>query len=309
MTGDGNPRAVYVKLALVAAIWGSTFTAGRVVSAEMSAPVAALGRFLISTTALLVLVLILEHGLPRLSLRQWLMFVLLGAVGVAAYALCFMFGLQTVTASRGSLIMALTPAATLLGGALFLREPLTRTRVLGIALALLGVAVDLGDGNPMKLLTGPIGSGEVALFGCVLAWSAYTLLGKRVMGAAISPLAATTCAAMTGTVLLAVACALLGDFALPHASWKAWAALAYMGVFGTALAYIWFFDGVKAIGPARTAVFINLVPVVAITLGVLLLGEPLKWSMVIGAALVVSGVWIINRAPPAALAPAAVQSR
>ena len=79
-----------------------------------------------------------------------------------------------------------------------------------------------------------------------------------------------------------------------------------MGLLGTAIAYIWFFDGVKAIGPARSAVFINLVPVVAITLGVLLLGERLDVSMVAGAALVVSGVWIINRAPTV---PAAAPAR
>ena len=53
------------------------------------------------------------------------------------------------------------------------------------------------------------------------------------------------------------------------------------------LAYIWFYDGVHAIGPARTAVFVNLVPIVAITFAVLLLGEPLELSMIVGAALVV----------------------
>jgi drug/metabolite transporter (DMT)-like permease len=201
--------------------------------------------------------------------------------------------------------MALIPAATLLAGALFLHEPLTRQRVLGVVLALVGVAVELGDGNPLKLFTGPIGYGEVAMFGCVLAWSAYTLLGKRIMGEGMSPLAATTCAAITGTALLFVACAVTGDLAPPQADWKGWLALAYMGLLGTAIAYIWFFDGVKAIGPARSAVFINLVPVVAITLGVLLLGERLDVSMVAGAALVVSGVWIINRAPAVpATAPA-----
>jgi drug/metabolite transporter (DMT)-like permease len=288
---------IYVRLALVATTWGSTFIAGRIVSAQMSAPVAAFGRFLIATVTLLVLVQVLERGLPRITPRQWGIFVILGAVGVAGYALCFMFGLQTVTASRGSLIMALTPAATLLGGALFLHEPLTRPRVLGIALALAGVAVDLGDGNPLQLFTGPIGAGEVALFGCVLAWSAYTLVGKRVLGKDMSPLAATTFAALTGTVILAATCAVMGDLAWPHATMQGWLALAFMGVLGTAVAYYWFYDGVQVIGPARTAVFINLVPVVAITLGVLLLGEPLRASMIVGAAMVVSGVWIINRTP------------
>jgi drug/metabolite transporter (DMT)-like permease len=306
MASEPSRTGVYVRLALVAVIWGSTFIAGRIVSAEMSAPVAAFGRFLIATLALVILLLIQEHGFPRLSLGQWMKFTLLGAIGVAAYSLLFMFGLQTVTASRGALIMALVPAATMLGGALFLHEPLTKGRVLGVALALLGVAVELGDGNPLKLVTGPIGYGEAAMFGCVLAWSAYTLLGKRIMGEGMSPLAATTCSAITGTAILFIGCTVAGDLALPHADWKGWLALAYMGILGTAIAYIWFFDGVKVIGPARSAVFINLVPVVAITLGVVLLGEKLDLAMVGGAALVVGGVWIINRtqaAPPVA-APA-----
>ena len=305
MNSEPSRAGVYVKLALVAAIWGSTFIAGRIVSAQMSAPTAAFGRFLIATLVLVALVLIQERGLPRLSLRQWMNFTLLGAIGVALYALLYMYGLQTVTASRGSLIMALIPAATLLGGALFLHEPLTRQRALGVVLALVGVAVELGGGNPLKLFTAPMGIGEVALFGCVIAWSAYTLLGKRIMGDGMSPLAATTCAALTGTAILFVVCLATGDLAIPHATWQGWLALAFMGVLGTAIAYIWFFDGVKAIGPARSAVFINLVPVVAITLGVLLLGERLDISMIAGAALVVSGVWIINRAPAApAAAPA-----
>ncbi|MEO8344832.1 MAG: DMT family transporter [Betaproteobacteria bacterium] len=297
MSAKPSHTNVYVKLALVATIWGSTFIAGRIVSAEMSAPFAALGRFVIATAVLLILLLVIERGFPRLSARQWLLFGVLGAIGVAAYALFYMYGLQTVTASRGSLIMALIPAMTLLGGALFLHEPLTRARVAGVVLALLGVAVDLGNGNPLNLISDPIGPGEVALFGCVVAWAAYTLLGKRVMGKGTSPLAATTCSALTGTVILAIVCAFAGDLSLPQASWKGWLALGFMGVFGTAVAYVWFYDGVQAIGPARTAVFINLVPVVAITLGVLLLGEKLQASMIIGAALVVSGVWIINRVP------------
>jgi drug/metabolite transporter (DMT)-like permease len=79
--------------------------------------------------------------------------------------------------------------------------------------------------------------------------------------------------------------------------------LVFLGVFGTAIAFVWFYEGVQAIGPARTAVFINLVPVAAVTLGVLLLGEPLELSMLTGGALVILGVFIINR--PAVAMPAA----
>ncbi len=295
-------RLVYGKLVLVAIIWGGTFIAGRVAANEMPATTAAMWRYLIACVALLLLSWRLEGGLPALSRQQWLGVVLLGMTGVAAYNLLFMFGLERVQASRGSLIMAFNPVATLLGSALFLGEPLTRYRVAGILLALLGVAIVLGHGHPLELFSGHVGIGELALFGCAMAWATYTLLGKRILQG-LSPLAATTYAALTGTALLVIAAALSGDLVVPQASQKGWICLAYLGVFGTAVAFVWFYDGVKVLGPARTAVFINLVPVAAVTLGVLLLGEPLELSMLTGGALVILGVFIINR-PVATATPA-----
>jgi len=302
MSPQPGLRLVYSKLVLVAIIWGGTFIAGRVAATEMPAPTAALWRYLIACGALLLLSWRLEGGLPVLSRQQWVGVILLGMTGVAAYNLLFMFGLERVPASRGSLIMAFNPVATLLGAALFLGEPLTRYRVAGILLALLGVSIVLGHGHPLQLFTGHVGIGEVALLGCAMAWATYTLLGKRILQG-LSPLAATTYAALTGVAILAIAAALSGDLIVPQASLTGWICLAYLGVFGTAVAFVWFYDGVKVLGPARTAVFINLVPVAAVTLGVLLLGEPLEMSMLSGGVLVILGVFIINR--PTAPAPAA----
>jgi drug/metabolite transporter (DMT)-like permease len=302
MTAPTATKAVYGKLVLVAAIWGGTFIAGRVAAAEMPAPTAALWRYLIASVALLALSWRLEGGLPALSRQQWIGVTLLGLTGVAAYNLFFIFGLERVQASRGSLIMAFNPVATLLGAALFLHEPLTRYRVVGILLALTGVAIVLGHGQPLDLFTGHVGIGEVALFGCAMAWATYTLLGKRILRG-LTPLAATSYAALTGTAILAVAAAVTGDLIVPQASVKGWVALGFLGVFGTVIAFVWFYEGVKILGPARTAVFINLVPVAAVTLGVVLLGEPLELSMLTGGALVILGVFIINR--PAATSPVA----
>ncbi len=293
------PPVLLAKLVAVAAIWGGTFIAGRVASLAMAAPTAALWRYLVASFALLAFVAWRERGLPRLSRDQWLGVTLLGATGVAAYNLFFMFGLERVPASRGSLIMALNPAMIMLGGALFLGEKLTPLRVGGVVLALVGVTIVLGHGNPLALFAGHVGIGELALFGCVLSWCTYTLVGKRVL-AGLSPLVATTYAALTGTVLLALACAVSGDLAWPPAQAEVWASLAFLGVLGTAVAFVWFYDGVMAIGPARTGVFINLVPVFAITLGVLLLGERVEASMLVGGAIVVAGIWMLNRPLPAA---------
>ncbi|MEO8676084.1 MAG: DMT family transporter [Casimicrobiaceae bacterium] len=305
MTAAPPHTLIYAKLTGVALVWGGSFIAARVVAVEMPAATAALWRYLIATTALLALSFMLERGLPRLSRAQVMGVSLLGVTGVVLYSLCFMYGMQSVSASRGSLIIATVPAATLLGGALFLHEPLTLRRGAGIAIALFGVAVELGRGNPLALFQGHAGIGEVWLFGCVMAWAAYTLLGRRLL-TDLSPLSATTYAALIGTALLVVLCAATGDLVLPAATPSGWGGLVFLGLFGTALAYIWFYDGVRAIGPARTSVFVNLVPIFAITFAVFLLHEPLELSMIVGAVLVVSGVFIINRPErPDAVASAA----
>src|SRR4029450_9815676 len=158
---------IYGRLVLVAAMGGGTFIAARVSSAPMTAPMAALWRYVIATLALLALSFVVERGLPRLSRAQWGGVGLLGATGVMAYNLCFMFGMETVSASRGSLIIATVPAATLLGGALFLHEPLTLRRVVGVLIALLGVGVGLGRGsarNSVRAVQGSFGRWRARAF-------------------------------------------------------------------------------------------------------------------------------------------------
>jgi drug/metabolite transporter (DMT)-like permease len=295
---------VYAKLVAVAGIWGGTFIAARVVATVMSAPAAALWRYVVASVVLLVIVFAYERGLPRLDARQWVAVTLLGATGVALYNLFFMAGLEKIPASRGSLIVALNPAVTLVAGAMFLGEPLTRMRVLGILVALVGVVVVLGHGNPLDLFRGHVGWGEAQIFGAVVSWAAYTLIGKRVL-AGMSPLAATTYAALIGTAMLATVTVATGDLEWPPATWRAWVAFGFLGAFGTALAFVWFYDGVRELGPARTAVFINLVPVFALALGATLLGEEIDASMLVGGTIVVAGVWLLNRPVARAAAPAA----
>jgi drug/metabolite transporter (DMT)-like permease len=111
----------------------------------------------------------------------------------------------------------------------------------------------------------------------------------------MSPIASTTWSAITGTVMLAVVATFTGTLMPDGASWRAWAAIVFVAILGTALALVLFYDGVRRIGAARTSVFINLVPVFAVALGVLLLGEPLEPSMLTGGALVVGGILLLNR--------------
>ena len=298
LTLDAMPAApapwpVYLKLVGVAAIWGGTFVAGRIAAAEMAATTAALWRYVFASGVLLAAAFALERGLPRLTGRQWLGVTLLGATGVAAYNLFFMWGLKSVPAGRAALIVALNPAATLAGAALFFGDRLDARKLAGIAVALLGAAIVIGRGDPLALVAGGLGTGELTILGCVASWAAFTLIAKRLM-AGLSPLAITVYASLTGTLMLAAATLDDGAPLVPGASLPAWAALAFLGAFGTAVAFVWYNDGVHRLGTARAPVFINLVPVFAVALGALLLGERVDASMLAGGALVLAGVYTLN---------------
>lgn len=290
------PWTVHAKLVGVAVLWGGTFVAGRIASPEMPASTAAFVRYLFACAALAVACVALERGLPRLSARQWVGVALLGATGVAAYNLFFMAGLKLVPAGRAALIVALNPAAVLAGAALLFGERLSARKLGGMALALAGAAVVIGRGDPLALVAGEVGRGEALVFGCVVSWAAFTLVAKRLL-AGLSPLAVTTWASFTGTAILGAAVAADGAPFLPQATLSAWGALAFLGVFGTAVAFVWYNDGLRRLGPARAPVYINLVPVAAVVLAWLVLGERVEASTFAGGALVLAGVYVLNATP------------
>ncbi|MGG6239440.1 DMT family transporter [Nodosilinea sp. AN01ver1] len=285
----------YLKLLITMALWGGTFIAGRLVVQDMGAFSAAFCRFAIASIALLLLTYTIEGSLPRPPQKLWLSIALLGLTGIFAYNVFFFSGLKTVEAGRAALIIALNPVAIALGAALWLKDPLTRTKLAGIGLSLLGAAVVISDGDPVKLLRGDVGLGELFMLGCVLSWMSYTLLGKAVM-AELSPFAATTYACMAGAVMLlgpALGEGLAG--AIATATVTTWSGLVYLGVLGSAVGFSWYYDGLRQLGPARAGVFINLVPVFAIALAALFLNETPTSSLLMGGSLVIAGVVITNR--------------
>ncbi|MBE9108585.1 DMT family transporter [Nodosilinea sp. LEGE 07298] len=285
----------YLKLLITMLLWGGTFIAGRLVVQDMGAFAAAFCRFAIASLALLGLTYAVEGTLPRPPRRLWLSIALLGLTGIFAYNVFFFSGLKTVEAGRAALIIALNPVAIALGAAVFFKDPLSRTKLLGIGLSLLGAAVVISDGNPIKLLRGDVGLGELYMLGCVISWMSYTLLGKAVM-AELSPFAATTYACGTGALLLlgpAIAEGL--GAAIARATATTWGSLIYLGVLGSAVGFSWYYDGLRQLGPARAGVFINLVPVFAIALAALFLQETPTSSLLLGGSLVIAGVVLTNR--------------
>ncbi len=285
----------YAKLVAVPAIWGGTFIAGRILALALPAAVGSVLRYATAVIALLVAAHWLEGGLPRLTRRQVIGTLLLGATGIFAYNLFFLGALARLPASRTSLIIALNPVVTIAAASLLLGERLSARRWLGVVIALLGVWIVVSRGDVLGSIRGAVGIGELLMFGGVCSWAAYTLLGRRVL-AGLSPLAATTYAALWGLVLLAIAAAPdLLDLGRSAFTLPVVLSVLYLGVMGTSVAFVWYYQALQRLGASRTVVFNNLVPVFGATFGVLLLGEPLLPSMLLGGAIAVAGVMLVSR--------------
>ncbi|HEF4759452.1 TPA: DMT family transporter [Pseudomonas putida] len=289
---------VYLKLATVTMIWGGTFVAGRFLADSLSPMFAASLRFLLASAALLLYLLLARVPLARPNRRQFLQLVLLGFFGIYFYNLCFFYGLHYINASRASLIVALNPAVIGFASWLMFKERLSRAKVVGIAICIAGASLVIVSRNP-QLLAGNADAwmGDVLILGCLLGWGIYSLFSRE-LNQSLGPVQTVTWSILLGTLMLWGTSAARGELSfsvLISLGPQQWLSLLYLGVLGSALAYIGYYDGIRKIGATRSGVFIALNPLTAVILGALLLGEQLTLSMYAGGGLVLAGIFLCNK--------------
>ena len=296
MTTTENTSSLFqvrLKLVFTAIFWGGTFIAGRVVTRYMGPFSAAFLRFLIASVFLFFLIWREEKRIPLLSYRQFFLLVLLGISGIFAYNYFFFSGLKLINAGRAAIIIANNPIFISLFSVLIFKEKLTALRALGILLSVSGAIWAISRGN-VGMVLGQVGLGEIFISLCVASWVTYTMIGKAIM-MRLSPLLSVAYSSLIGTLLLLYPALQeglwnqLGSFHL-----NAWASVFYLGFFGTVLGFIWYYQGIKELGPMKASIFINFVPISAIILSFLILQEPITISLLGGALLVITGVYFTN---------------
>jgi len=281
----------YIKLLLMALFWGGTFIAGRRLALEVGPFCGAFLRFLVASAFLVAITLRTEGRLPLPKRCHFIPLFLMGMTGVLLYNVFFLKGLKLIEAGRASIIIANNPIFIAIMSALIFRDRLNWLKMAGILISVSGAVIVITRGEPLAGLGGGFGWGELFIFGCVASWVTYSLLGKAVMSD-LSPLVAVTYSSVVGAVCLLPPAMIEGLWDSGDFSFAAWASVFYLGFFGTVLGFVWYYEGIKRIGPVRAGLFINFVPVSAVFLAFLILDEPLTVSLLVGAILVSSGVYL-----------------
>lgn len=232
--------------------------------------------------------------------RDWLALAGLGLVGHAFYQYFFMGGLARTTVANSSLMLAATPVVIALISAALGQERISRLHWFGAALSMAGIYIVIGSGLSLE---GTTLTGDLMMFTAVCCWAIYTL-GARELIRRHSPVGVTGLSMALGTAMYV-------PVMIPNmlrTNWSAvstatWIALVYSALFALCVAYTIWYIAVREIGSARTSVYSNLVPIVAMLTAVVFLGEQMSAPRLLGAAAVLVGVALTRVGKTAPVVP------
>ncbi|WP_276352299.1 DMT family transporter [Cohnella caldifontis] len=286
-------RSVIGKLWGVSLLWGCNFVASAYMLREFSPILLSFARLVVMSLFLLSVAAI-HKSLRKPTPREWGLLLFAGIFGTLINQLFYFKGLEDSTAGNASLIVALAPIATTLLSRVFLKETVTPLKLAGAILALIGVAgIVLYGGKSFGA-----SAGDVYLLLAMLGMS-VSLLFIRQLTNALSSYEVTIYSTVIGTVLMAPAVgveAFQGNFHWSHHV-LTWVLLVGVAVIGQGLAGFWWNQGIAVVGPSASAMFMNIPPFIAIVVGYLVLGDPIRAAQIGGGILILAGVTIANLKP------------
>lgn len=272
--------------------WGANFNAGKMVVEHLPPMTAAAMRFVLASLLIVCLVLWKEKNIIHNVKTNWKIFIVLGVIGVAGFNALFFYGIKYTSPVNGALIMATNPLVALLLGAMLLREPIRLNQCLGVVVSLLGILVVEMQGSLDKLLHFTVARGDLIIMVANICWGLYGALSRRYIKNS-QPLITTASTVLIGTVVLVVL-ASFGDVSLiqlTNQDWSVYAAIVFMAIFGSVLAYLFWNYGIANLGVGHTAMYFNLVPVFTVLIS-LEFGQSISALQLIGGAFVILGVII-----------------
>lgn len=259
-------------LALLSMLWGGSFFFGKVALSELRPFTIVLIRVSLAAAALNLLVRATGHRMPS-SPRLWAGFLVMGLLNnLIPFSLIF-WGQTQISSSLAAILNATTPVWTvLLAHLLTADERLTPDRLGGVLLGLAGVAIMIGLDALQGLGANVIA--QLAVVGAAISYALAGIYGKRFTG----PPTVTAAGQLTGTTVMMVPIALLVDrpWTIPMPGPEVWGALLGLALLSTAVAYLIYFRLLSNVGATNLLLVTFLIPVSAILLGMVILGERLE---------------------------------
>ena len=289
------PVIPYIKLLTAIAVWGGSFIATKIALQDVSPATIIWLRFLIG----LVILGVIAKNRNELKLdnrKDAIELLWLGFLGISLHQWLQSSGLVTSEASTTAWLVSTTPIFMALLGWLFYREKISLPVAGGILLATIGVLFVITKGDFSSLFSGNFGApGDILIILSAPNWALFSVMSRPILEK-YSPLKVTFYTLFFGWLFISIQ--FLGTRSwteFQQISVAGWSSIVFLGVFCSALAYIFYNEGVKVFTSTQVGIFLYFEPVVATLIAALLLSETFGWGSAIGAGLIVIGVWLVNQ--------------
>lgn len=226
----------------------------------------------------------------------WPSLAVMGFIGVAFHQLLQAYALQLTTAVNTGWLIGLTPVWSAILAAIHLRERFPPRKLLGLTLGFIGAVLVVTRGQfGGEVLGLPATRGDLMILASTVNWAIYTVACHPTLKR-LGSLVATTCAMIVGWALLTgpfLYARAWGDFA--RLDGVAWAAVLFLGICCSGLGYLWWYGALERIEASRVAAFLYLEPLVTLLAAVVLLGETVTATTIVGGLMLVGGVALVER--------------
>lgn len=278
--------------------WAGNFIVGRAMRGEVPPLSLSFWRWVVALACILPFAWRpLRRDAPLYWAHRWRV-LRISLAGVVAFTSLVYVGLQWTAAANGLLLNSFIPILILLFGALFFGQPLLPRQVFGLALSFSGVLAIVLRGDWARLAALDVSPGDLLVFAAMICWAFYTLW-LRGIPPEVDRVGLMAVQALVGLCVLGPLCLIERGFG-PAPAWsgESLAALAYLGVFPSVLAYLLYNIGVARVGAARAGLFIHLIPVFGSVLAVAFLHESLHPYHAFGIAAILGGIACAVAAAP-----------
>ncbi len=288
-----------IETALAISLWGISFITIKIALEEVS-PITVIilrygmGWLILGATTWL------QGSLRQLKRADLPRMAALGAVGVTLHQFLQVYGQASATASAAAFLASTAPAFIILLGGLFLRERLHYGQFLGVLLATAGAGiVATGTLLPWKAGSNLSEPGNLLVLLSAVVWAVFTIMSRAVVRGRPSALITTGMMFFGWSFSLPVFLAQRGWQEIPGLSLTGWGALLFTGVLSTAASFLLYSHALKQAPASRLAAIQNIEPLIATAAAVLVLNETVSTAFLIGAAAILSGVYLAERGQPA----------
>ncbi len=293
---DDRKTAISLLLVLVSLVWAGSFIAVKVTVDEI--PPIHLGflRFLVATPIMVALIFLLKKDRYIPIRKEFLSLVVLGLTGVTFLYLFQFIGIEYTTASTSSVLISTNVVFIVLLSTVFLKEAFTFKKTFGVLLSFVGVATVIFAQSNNEAVS----FNNQFMIGCVLVllsafcWASYSVVGKKLL-AKYDPFTVTAYAFVFGTVLYLPFVFLDLISVIQRVSFNGWMAVLYLAVLCSVFGYVAWYYALSKVDAGKAAVFLNFIPLFTIMLSLLLINEVPNLVFLVGAGLIIFGVYLAQR--------------